>query len=110
MRRKRKKRDLELQYRNLVINGGLAHKPLSEQEALVLASTHFKTPIKDLTQGQILARLRHDAFYNYDQTASEIRSPELKKEYHKLVNDLIFESYPWLDKYRYDKEDEDGFN
>ena len=104
-KKKKKKRDLQLQYKNLINNGGLCHKPMTEQEALVTASTHLKTPMKDLTQGQILASIRHQAFYNYDQTVEAIRSPELRKEYHKLVNDMIFKSYPWLEKYRHDKEE-----
>lgn len=105
-KRQQQKRDLQKQYDNLIKNGGLAHKPFTEQEAVFSACTFFKVPMKELTQGQILARIRHEAFYNYDQTVAAIRSPELRKEYHGLVNNLIFESYPWLEKYGYEKEAE----
>ncbi len=103
-KKKKRKRDLKLQYENLVKNGGLAHKPISEREALFLASTYYVVPAESLTQGQILAIIRHEAFYNYDATVAVIRSPELRKEYHNLVNNLIFKSYPWLKKYGHEME------
>lgn len=103
-KKKKRKRDLKLQYENLVKNGGLAHKPISEREALFLASTYYMVPSESLTQGQILAMIRHEAFYNYDATVAVIRSPELRKEYHNLVNNLIFKSYPWLKKYGHEAE------
>lgn len=103
---KKKKRDLDLQYENLVKNGGLSHKPISEREALFLASTYYKVASDELTQGQILSVIRHEAFYTYDKTVAAIRSPERRKEYHKLVNDLIFKSYPWLEQYGHDKDGE----
>lgn len=98
---KKPKHDLTAQFQNLVDNGGLAHRYIQEQEALFQASVHFHCPIKTLTQGQILSQIRHTAFYNYQKTAGEIRSPELKKKYHNMVNEIIFRMYPWLEKYKY---------
>ena len=103
-KQKPQKRDLTVQFQNLVDNGGLAHKYITEQEALFLGSVNFNCSIQSLTQGQILSVIRHKAFYNYQRTADAIRSPELKKKYHKIVNDMIFKTYPWLDKYKYEKE------
>lgn len=100
---KARKNDYQLQYENLLNNGGLSHKPMTEQEALVAASTYLNVPMEELTQGQILASIRHEAFYNYDKTVAVIRRPELRKEYHQTVNDLIFKSYPWLERYRHEE-------